>query len=259
MRRDRFLPGMSSDSQLITISDRRRTIGSRELIALLAMLMSGVALAIDIMLPAFGDIRAEFGLADDSTAVAGLVTMFLFGLAVSQVFFGVLSDRFGRKPILYVGIAIYVAGAAASMLAPTLGWLLAGRFVWGIGAAAPRMTTLSVLRDTYTGERMARALSFVMAIFILVPIVAPSIGAVLTDWGRLARHLWLHCCIPRLYRSVESSASRNPQGREQVEPDLVRRDAGRSSGADHQNDGRLHAGAHRPLWCVLPPISPALS
>jgi len=173
---------MNTDSQAITVSDGRRTIGSRELIALLAMLMSGVALAIDIMLPAFGDIRAEFGLAEDSTAVAGLVTMFLFGLAVSQVFFGVLSDRFGRKPILYVGIAIYVAGAVASMLAPSLGWLLVGRFVWGFGAAAPRMTTLSVLRDTYTGERMARALSFVMAIFILVPVVAPSIGAVLTDW-----------------------------------------------------------------------------
>lgn len=173
---------MNDEAQQITITDGRRTIGSRELIALLAMLMSGVALAIDIMLPAFADIRAEFGLAEDSTAVAGLVTMFLLGLAVSQVVFGLLSDRYGRKPILYAGMAIYVAGAAASALAPDLGWLLVARFLWGIGAAAPRMTTLSVLRDTYTGDRMARALSFVMAIFILVPVVAPSIGAVLTDW-----------------------------------------------------------------------------
>ena len=173
---------MNSESQQITISDGRRSIGSRELITMLAMLMSGVALAIDIMLPAFADIRAEFGLAEDSTTVAGLVTMFLLGLAVSQVIFGVLSDRFGRKPVLYVGMAIYVVGAAASALAPGLGWLLAARFVWGIGAAAPRMTTLSVLRDTYSGDRMARVLSFVMAIFILVPVVAPSIGAVVTDW-----------------------------------------------------------------------------
>lgn len=173
---------MTSESRQITITDERRTIGSRELITMLAMLMSGVALAIDIMLPAFADIRAEFGLSEDSTAVAGLVTTFLLGMALSQVVFGLLSDRFGRKPILYAGMAIYVIGAAASALAPGLGWLLAARFVWGIGAAAPRMTTLSVLRDTYTGERMARALSFVMAIFILVPVVAPSIGAVVTDW-----------------------------------------------------------------------------
>jgi DHA1 family bicyclomycin/chloramphenicol resistance-like MFS transporter len=169
-------------SGLIEVSDGRRSMGGREVIGLLAMVMAIVALAVDIILPAFADIRADFGLATDSTAAAGLITTFLLGMALSQVFYGVLADRFGRKPILYTGIALYIAGALASAFAPSLGWLLAARFVWGAGAAAPRVLTLSVLRDIYSGERMAKAMSFVMAIFILVPVVAPSLGAVLTSW-----------------------------------------------------------------------------
>jgi MFS transporter, DHA1 family, multidrug resistance protein len=166
----------------IEVSDGRRTIGGRELIAVLALVMSIVALAVDIMLPAFADIRAEFGLAADSTAAAGLITTFLLGLALSQLVYGVLADRFGRKPVLYAGIGLYIAAALASAMAPSLGWLLAARFVWGVAAASPRTLTLSVLRDVYSGERMARAMSFVMAIFILIPVVAPSIGAVITSW-----------------------------------------------------------------------------
>ncbi|MGI9610403.1 MAG: MFS transporter [Acidimicrobiia bacterium] len=163
------------------ISDGRRSMGGRELIAVLAVMMSATALAVDIILPAFGDIRTEFGLAPDSTATAGLITSFLLGLAAGQIVSGVLADRFGRKPILYLGLGIYVAGAAAATLAPGMGWLLAARFLWGVGASAPRALTLSVLRDTYSGERMARALSFVLALFLLVPIFAPSLGAVLTN------------------------------------------------------------------------------
>jgi DHA1 family bicyclomycin/chloramphenicol resistance-like MFS transporter len=109
-------------------------MGGRELIAVLALVMSIVALAVDIMLPAFADIRAEFGLAADSTAAAGLITTFLLGLAVSQLVYGVLADRFGRKPVLYAGIGLYIIGALASALAPGLGWLLAARFLWGVGA-----------------------------------------------------------------------------------------------------------------------------
>ena len=166
----------------VTVSDGTRTMRSPELIALLASVMSIVALAVDIILPAFGDIRADFGLPPDSTAAAGLITTFLLGLATSQLLFGLLADRFGRKPILFAGIGIYALGALASAFAPSLSWLLAARFVWGAGAAAPRILTLSILRDTYSGEKMARAMSFVMAIFILIPVVAPSLGAVLTEW-----------------------------------------------------------------------------
>lgn len=144
---------------------------------MIAMIMAVGALAIDIMLPTFGAVRTEYGLGADSTAPAAIVTFFFLGLAAAQVFFGPLADRFGRKPVLYAGLALYVVSALAATLAPTFEMVLISRFVWGVGAAAPRVVALSVVRDSYRGEAMARTMSIIMSIFVLVPVVAPSIGA----------------------------------------------------------------------------------
>jgi DHA1 family bicyclomycin/chloramphenicol resistance-like MFS transporter len=141
------------------------------------MIMALAALGIDLMLPAFDAIRDHFGFADDSTRVAQVVTAFLLGMALAQFFYGPLADRFGRKPILYLGFAIYFAGAIGSTLAPTFELILIGRFIWGIGAAGSRVVSVSIVRDKYSGEEMARAMSFIMAVFIMVPVLAPSIGA----------------------------------------------------------------------------------
>jgi DHA1 family bicyclomycin/chloramphenicol resistance-like MFS transporter len=149
------------------------------------MSMALAALGIDIMLPAFGSIRADFGLAADSTAAAGIVTAYLLGLAVGQPLYGIASDRFGRKPVLYVGYVIYFIAALAGALAPSLALVLVARFLWGLGAAGPRVMTVSIVRDTYHGEQMARAMSFIFAVFILVPVIAPSLGALIVsvaDW-----------------------------------------------------------------------------
>jgi DHA1 family bicyclomycin/chloramphenicol resistance-like MFS transporter len=149
----------------------------KELIALVAMMMTLTALSIDVILPAFDNIRAEFGLAADSPATARLITVFFLGMALPQLAYGPLSDRYGRKPLLYIGISLYIAGAIGSALANSLEIMLVSRFVWGLGAAGPRVITLSVIRDSFEGDRMARIMSFIMAVFIIVPIVAPSIGA----------------------------------------------------------------------------------
>lgn len=141
--------------------------------------MALAALGIDIVLPAFGDMRRDFGLAVDSTAVAGVITAYFIGLSVAQVVYGPLADRFGRKPTLYLGYGVYLVGAIASAFAPTLELLFAARVVWGLGAAGPRVVTLSVLRDRFEGEEMSRAMSFIMAVFILVPVLAPSLGALI--------------------------------------------------------------------------------
>lgn len=164
------------------VSDGRRSLGRTEFVLLMALMMATTALSVDLMLPALGAIREDFGLEPDSTAVAGLVTAYILGMSVSQLMYGILSDRFGRKPLIYVGLAVYLAGAIASVLAPSLGFLLTARFVWGLGAAGPRVLTLSIVRDTHEGSEMARLMSFILAIFILVPVVAPSLGAVLTGW-----------------------------------------------------------------------------
>jgi DHA1 family bicyclomycin/chloramphenicol resistance-like MFS transporter len=155
----------------------RDRLGRVEFTALLAMSMALAALGIDLMLPAFTAMRVDLGLGADSTDVAGVVTAYFLGLAIGQVVYGPLSDRFGRRPALFLGYGVYAVGALASAVAPGLGVLLVARFVWGLGAAGPRVVTLAVIRDSFDGERMARAMSFVMAVFILVPVVAPTLGA----------------------------------------------------------------------------------
>lgn len=155
----------------------RSPLSPREFVGLMATCMAMAALSIDLMLPAFPDIRRDFGLAADSTETSWIVTAFFLGLAGGQLFYGPLSDRFGRKPLLYVGLTIMAVSSAATALSPSLGVLIVCRVLWGIGSAGPRSLALAMVRDTFTGDRMARTMSHVMATFVLVPVLAPSLGS----------------------------------------------------------------------------------
>ncbi|MEE9417544.1 MAG: multidrug effflux MFS transporter [Acidimicrobiales bacterium] len=154
-----------------------RRLGRRELLTLTSAIMALIALAIDLMLPAFDDIRVAFDLGEGSNETGRVVTVFFLGLALAQVIYGPLADRFGRKPVLYLGIGIYLLGAVGSALAPTFDLFLASRFVWGVGAAGSRVVATAIVRDRFEGTAMAKALSQIMAIFVLVPVFAPAIGA----------------------------------------------------------------------------------
>ncbi len=174
---------------------RRAEPGSREFLAIVALCMAMAAMSIDLMLPAFPEMRTVFGLDEGATEISLVITAFFIGLGVGQLVYGPLSDRFGRKRVLYVGIAVYVAGAVAATQASSLGAFVVCRFVWGFGAACPRSLALAILRDTFEGDRMARMMSNVMATFILVPIVAPSIGAGLITLGSWRLTLWFPATV----------------------------------------------------------------
>lgn len=151
-----------------------------EFVALMASLMSIVALAIDAILPAM----AEIGIAINSldpTQNQLLVTMIFLGLGVGQLFFGPLSDSLGRKPIVYFGFTIFLGASIVCLLAPNLEMMLIGRVLQGVGLSAPRTISISIIRDTYRGDYMAKIMSFVTAFFILVPVVAPAIGKGIMD------------------------------------------------------------------------------
>jgi DHA1 family bicyclomycin/chloramphenicol resistance-like MFS transporter len=154
-----------------------RRLSNRHFTVLISMMMALTSIAIDLMLPAFDDIRAYFGLPEGATQVAQIVTTFFLGMALAQYFYGPLADRFGRKPVLYAGLGIYAFGALGALVAPTLDLVLVFRFIWGVGAAGPRVVTTSMVRDYYSGDRMSRTMSYIMAVFIMVPVVSPTIGA----------------------------------------------------------------------------------
>jgi len=169
----------------------RSTFSQREFVGLMASCMGMVALSIDLMLPAFPDARAEFGLPADSTQTSWIITAFFLGLAAGQLVYGPLSDRHGRKPLLYAGLGIMTLGAAACALAPSLGMLIVCRVLWGLGAAGPRSLALAMVRDTFSGDRMARTMSHIMATFVLVPVLAPGLGSIVLSFAPWRTLFWI--------------------------------------------------------------------
>jgi MFS transporter, DHA1 family, multidrug resistance protein len=139
--------------------------------------MASAAISIDLILPAFGRIRADLGLAVDSAATAGLVTAFFLGMAVGPIPFGLLADRFGRRWILLATCALFVGGALAAAIVPSLHGMLWARFVWGLGSAGLRVIAVATIRDRFVGNDMAREMAFAMAVFISVPVIAPALGS----------------------------------------------------------------------------------
>jgi MFS transporter, DHA1 family, multidrug resistance protein len=151
-----------------------RPIGFREFLVLTAAIMACQAIAVDTMLPALPAIGRDLGVTDPNRT-QWVITTYIAGVGLGQLFWGVLSDRFGRRPILLLGFTFYVIAAAAVGLAGSFETLLAWRFAHGI-AAASMVISRSIIRDLYGGRQMARVMSLTFIVFIMVPIVAPSIG-----------------------------------------------------------------------------------
>ena len=157
--------------------DAGRQPSRLELRAFAGLSMASAAISIDLILPAFGRIRSDLGLAPGSAATAGLVTAFFLGMALGPIPFGLLADRFGRRWVLLGTCALFVGGALGAAAVPSLRWMLWARFAWGLGAAGLRVIAVATIRDRFGGADMAREMAFAMTIFILVPVVAPALGA----------------------------------------------------------------------------------
>ncbi|MCA9950574.1 MAG: multidrug effflux MFS transporter [Anaerolineales bacterium] len=153
-----------------------------EFVALISLMMALTAVSIDAMLPALPQLGRDLQVqnANDRQLV---VSMIFLGLAVGQLFFGPLSDSFGRKPAIYIGLVLFMGGALLCMLAISFPMLLAGRLLQGIGASAPRAVSLALVRDEFSGRAMARIMSFVMTVFILTPMLAPSLGQAILQFS----------------------------------------------------------------------------
>lgn len=156
------------------MTDRRLSL--TEFVALMGILTATIAFSIDAMLPALPSI-AESLSPGEPNRVQLIVTVFVFGVGIGTLLVGALSDAFGRKPVMAGFAALFIVGAAAGAMADSLETMLAARLIQGIGAAGPRVCTLAIVRDLYSGRQMARIMSFVFLVFALIPTFAPAIGA----------------------------------------------------------------------------------
>ena len=176
----------------LNLKKSKREPSYTEFVIIISMMMSLVALSIDAMLPALPQIGADLNIttANDRQLI---VSMIFLGLAIGQLFFGPLSDSIGRKRAIYIGYALYIAGALMSVFAAVFPLMLLGRLLQGMGVSAPRSVTLALVRDRFEGREMARVMSFVMTVFILVPMIAPSPGSGDPAHLELARYLPVLC------------------------------------------------------------------
>jgi MFS transporter, DHA1 family, multidrug resistance protein len=133
------------------------------------------ALAIDAMLPALPAIGDALGVASENSR-QWVITAYLLGFGGAQLIYGPLADRFGRKPVLMAGLALYVLFSVLAAFSPSFELLIAARVGTGIGAAALRVLAVSIVRDRYSGRTMARVMSLSFLIFLGVPILAPALG-----------------------------------------------------------------------------------
>jgi len=175
---------MTDTSANAWVSSTHRPMGFREFVAIVAAIMALNPLAMDLMLPALPDVATAFHI-DNANRVQAVLSVFLTGFGAGQFIMGPLSDRFGRRPILLGGLIVYGIASLLAIIAPTFETLLLARALQGLGTAAARVIATSIVRDCYSGRRMASVMSLAVMIFISVPVIAPSFGQaimLLAEW-----------------------------------------------------------------------------
>ncbi|EAQ65463.1 bicyclomycin resistance protein [Marinomonas sp. MED121] len=190
-------------------------MSAKEFTALTATLMSIVAISIDALLPALGIITQDLQIQNPNQAQLLIGALFL-GMATGQLIAGPLSDALGRKPVLYAGLFIYSIGTLTCFFAPSFEVLLAGRIIQGLGAAGPYISAVSLVRDQYKGREMAKVMSLVMMIFILVPALAPSLGEMIllfTNWHGIFVMYGLYALIILTWISFRLEETLKPEQR----------------------------------------------
>lgn len=177
-----------NDESPVSTPTTHKKVGFAEFLMLVAAIMACQALAVDAMLPALPAIAQALSVVDENHA-QWVVTAYMAGLGCGQLFCGMISDRVGRRPVLLTGLGLYVVAALLTGLSTSFTALLAWRFIHGV-AAASAVVSRSVIRDLYDGRQMARVMSLTFIVFIMVPVVAPSLGQ-LVLWVAPWRYLFV--------------------------------------------------------------------
>jgi DHA1 family bicyclomycin/chloramphenicol resistance-like MFS transporter len=197
------------------VSSTHRPMGFPEFVVVIASIMALNPLAMDMMLPALPNIASTFHIEAANRPQAVLST-FLIGFGVGQFVMGPLSDRFGRRPVLIDGMALYCIASVLAIMAPSFETLLLARALQGLGTSATRVIATSIVRDCYAGRRMASVMSLAMMVFIAVPVVAPSFGQavmLLTQWRGIFIVLMVYGVLALIWSAVRMPETLSPSQR----------------------------------------------
>ena len=162
--------------------NKQKNLSFTEFVIITSMMMAITALSIDTMLPALAQIGSDLGVTNANNRQLVVSVIFL-GQSAGQLFFGPLSDNAGRKKAIYAGYALFIIGSLISVFSVNFPMMLAGRILQGIGVSAPRAVSMAIVRDQYEGRPMARVMSFASTIFILIPMIAPTIGQAILSFA----------------------------------------------------------------------------
>lgn len=186
------------------VSTTHRPMRFPEFVAVIASVMALNPLATDMMLPALLEIGTTFHI-DNANRLQSVLSTFLVGFGIGQFVMGPLSDRFGRRPVLLVGMTVYCAASLFAIVAPSFETLLLARVMQGLGTSATRVIATSIVRDCYAGRRMASVMSLVIMVFISVPVIAPSFGQavmLLTQWRGIFAVLAIYGLLALLWSAL---------------------------------------------------------
>jgi DHA1 family bicyclomycin/chloramphenicol resistance-like MFS transporter len=186
------------------VSSSHRPMGFPEFVVVIASIMALNPLAMDMMLPALPDIASAFHITAANRPQAVLST-FLIGFGLGQFVTGPLSDHFGRRPVLVDGMALYCIASVVAITASSFETLLLARLLQGLGTSATRVIATSIVRDCYSGRRMASVMSLAMMVFIAVPVISPSLGQavlLLTQWRGIFVVLMLYGALALIWSAL---------------------------------------------------------
>ena len=194
---------------------QKQTLPFKEFIGLMAMMMSLVALSIDSILPALESIGTSMGNTNSNDNQL-MIAFFMVGLACGQLVFGPWSDSVGRRKAMLVGLSIFFTGSVLAIYSTDYNTILFSRFLQGIGVSAPRVLSMTIIRDLFQGRPMAKVMSFVSMIFVFVPMLAPMMGqAVLTlfNWRAIFIFIGLFGLILLSWYLIRQAETLDPNDR----------------------------------------------
>jgi MFS transporter, DHA1 family, multidrug resistance protein len=219
---------MTNPSSPVAVRQSQKDIGFREFVVLSACLMAMNALSTDPMLPALPEIGRDLGVANANDRQL-IISIYFLGLGAGSLLFGILSDRFGRKKVMGGALVLFILSTIACAVAQSFSLLLIGRAAAGFFAGASRVIAVGIIRDRFKGDAMAKVMSLILAVFMLIPVVAPSFGQAIlwfAPWRWIFWILAIQAALILIWMVVRMPETLAPENRLRMSPSTIFRTIG---------------------------------